>query len=218
MSSNAGGMGQEATRRPGTFTDQHGRKWSGMVDKRSGFPVSLIHPKGWQAPWMPPKGPEVFVFDRNDPTRFRINYEWLLQQRANSAAEYDAERNKAAVTRGWTPDDPEKQEALDMIVGRRESLQRPEIIKACMDGNPYALGLTKAVDPRVTPFLEQKKDRIAAIKSKLPDFSVQADSDSLADDLEARMDLEEAVDPKATPKHVPIKTTKKPKAPSGVAA
>jgi hypothetical protein len=87
-----------------------------------------------------------------------------------------------------------------------------------MDGNPYALGLTKAVDPRVTPFLEQKKDRIAAIKSKLPDFSVQADSDSLADDLEARMDLEEAVDPKATPKHVPIKTTKKPKAPSGVAA
>ena len=206
MSSNGSGMGQESTRRPGTFTDQHGRKWAGMVDKRSGFPVGLIHPKGWRAPWVPPKGPEVFVFDRNDPTRFRINYEWILQQRAAAAAEYDAERTKAAVTRGWDPIDPEKQDALDMIVGRRDSLQRPEIIKACMDGNPYALGLTDVVDKRVTPFIEKKKDRIAAIKSKLPDFSVQAESESLADDLEARMDIEETVDPSATPKgRVPVR-------------
>lgn len=218
MSSNGSGMGQEATRRPGTFTDQHGRKWTGFVDKKSGFPVGQISAAGWHAPWMPPKGPEVFVFDKNDPMRFRINYEWLLQQRATAAAEYDAERTKAAVTRGWTPDDVEKQDALDMIVGRRDTLQRPEIIKACMDGNPYALGLTKVVDARVTPFLEQKKDKIAAIKAKLPDFSVEAESDSLADDLEARMDIEEAFDKDATPKHVPLKTNKKPKAPSGVAA
>jgi hypothetical protein len=191
------GMDQPSGRRAATVFDQHKRPWACYIDKRSGYPVGVIQPKGWRAPWLPPQG-EYFHFDQNDPTKFVINYERLLQERVAASDEFDKDRSRAALVRGWDPLDPEKQEALDLIVGRREGLQRPEVVKACIDGNPWVLGLTDVVDERVAKYIPKKRTAIDNIMSRLPDFS----GPSLANDIDALMDIQEAVDPDATPRGV----------------
>ena len=213
MSRTTGGLDQSSTRRPGTVYDQHNRPWGCNIDKKSGYPVSLIYPKGWQAPWKPPMSPETVVFDTDNPTRFRINYEWLLEERVKAADEYEKTRTKAALVRGWDPADPEKQEALDLIVGGRDGLQRPEVIVACMQGDPWILGLTPVVNPKVEPFVEKLERGSKSLLKRFPDFRVEAESPSLADDLEARMDLQEEHDKDETPRgRVAIKPSKQPKA------
>lgn len=223
---NEADQGQPSTRYPGTIYDQHvfpghpifsrGRPWSCEIDKKSGLPVSVIQPKGWRAPWRPPQDNKVFVFTRGEMPNFRLNYEYLLEQRYADVQEYEKERQRAALVRGWSPDDPEKQEALDALVGRRENLQRPEVVVACIQGDPWILGATDVPNPKLQKFIKVRRSLTDDILSKFPDFT--AKPDSLADDLEARMDIEESVDPEATPKgRVPVKP-KPPKAKTGVAA
>lgn len=200
-------LGQPGTRRKATLYDQHGRAWHGFIDKRSGYPVGKIRPLGWSAPWLPPQGPETFKFDRDNPTKFRINYEWLLQERARSAGDYDDERTKAALVRGWDPVDPEKQQALDLIVGEREGLQRPEVVVACIQGDPWTLGQTHVVNKKVEKFIAKKKTHLENLMSKYEDFTAP-DAD-----LEKRMDLQEQFDPEDTPRGVaPMKPKRQPRA------
>ena len=198
---NEGDQGQPSTRRPGFVTDQHGRKWSASIDKKSGFPVGKIQPHGWRAPWLPPQGTRSFIFTTDNPAVFRINYEWLLEERMQAAKDLDDDRTRKALVRGWDPTDPEKQDALDAIAGRRDGLQHPEVIVACMQGDPWTLGLTDVVNPKVAKFIPQKVDRRQALLSKFPDFTADPQ-------LEEHMDLEEAHDPEspqdgrvAKPKH-----------------
>ena len=225
---NEGDQGQPSFRRRGFVTDQHGRVWVGSIDKKSGFPIGLMQPlakrtadgqpepRGWSAPWLPPQGTNTFKYNPDDPSKLTINYEWLLTERLADAKEYDDDRRKKALVRGWDPMDPEKQEALDSICGPRESLQHPEIVVACMQGDKWILGLTDVENPKVSKFIPKKVNRREALLSKFPDFTADEPT-SLADDLEARMDLQEKFDPQATPTgRVPIKS-KPPKA-KGVAA
>lgn len=216
---NEADQGQPATRYPGTIYDQHafpghpvfsrGRPWSCEIDKKSGLPVGVIQPKGWRAPWRPPQDNKVFVFVRGEMPNFRLNYEYLLEQRMADVDEYTKERQRAALVRGWSPDDPEKQEALDAIVGRRESLQFAEVVKACMDGNPWILGATDVVDPRVAKYVKPKRRPIDELKSRLPDFSAVEEAQSLAENEEALLDIEEQFDPEASGgKKVPPKPNK----------
>lgn len=181
-------FGQPGTRRAGIVTDQHGRKWSCSIDKKSGYPVSMIQPMGWHAPWLPPQGPDTFKFDPNEPSRFTINYEGLLQERMEAVAEYDKDREMKAASRGWDPDDVEKQDALDKLCGRRGTLQRPEVVVACMQGDKWVLGLTSVVNEKVAKFIPKKVNRREAMLSKFPDFTVD-------EELEAHMDWEEQHDP-----------------------
>lgn len=182
-------QGQPGTRRNWIGYDQHGRKWQGSAEKSTGYPVGLIQPMGWRAPWKPPQGPNYFVFSREEPSRFRINYEGMLEERLKDQKEHEDERQRAAVVRGWAPDDPEKQDALDKIVGRRDAMQRPEIIVACIQGDKWILGLTDKVNEKVAKFLPKKVDRKTALLSKFPDFTVQDE-----EELEERLDLEEQFD------------------------
>lgn len=207
---NEADQGQPSTRRPGTFTDQHGRVWSAPVEKSTGYPVGAIKPRGWRAPWIPPQGPEVFVFSKDNPTVFTINYEFLLSQRVKDLEEKLAERQSAAVVRGWDPSDPEKQEALDKITGPMEGLNRPEIIAACIQGDKWILGLTEVVNPKVAQYLPKKQSRVQKIMSQMPDFSVPDE-----DAAERYMDLEEEHDAEGVGSQrqavVPMKPKRKPK-------
>lgn len=209
-------QGQAGTRRNGTVYDQHDRPWHAAIDKKTGYPVGVIQPKGWRAPWLPPQGPDMFKFDKDEPSRFVLNYEWLLEQRLQDGKQYDADRQKAALVRGWNPLDPEKQEALDQLVGPRDKLQPPEVIVACMQGDRWILGLTDKVNPKLGRFIPKKVDRKTALLSKFEDFTVPDEEEA-----EKYMDLQEAHDPDATPRgRVPVKSTKKPRArvPMGDAA
>lgn len=207
-------QGQPGTRRPGTVYDQHGRPWGASIDKKSGFPVGVIQPKGWRAPWIPPQSGRTFRFDKDDPTRFVINYEWLLEQRLQDLKQYDDERQKAALVRGWNPTDPEKQEALDALVGSRDKYQSAEVIVACIQGDKWILGQTDKVNPKLERFIPKKVDRKAALLSKFPDFTVPDEETA-----ERYMDVEEEHDPEATPKGVvPVKPKKQAKPAKPVAA
>lgn len=205
--------GQPSTRRFGKVTDQHGRQWSTYIDNRSGLPLGPFQPIGWSAPWEPPQGAKIFVCNEDNPTQVTINYQHLLDEREVAQREVEESRKAAAAARGWDHLDPEKQDLLDKVAQPRGRTNAPEIIVACMQGNRWILGFTDVVDERVKKYLPVKASAAARL-GKYEDFS-----DSLADDLEARMDLQEKFQPDSEPRdRAPIKPTKKPKAPSGVAA
>lgn len=180
---------QTATRRPGTLTDQHGRKWSASIDNKTGYPVGVIQPRGWRAPWMPPMASFKFE-DRDDPRTFRIDYEGMLDSRSQSHQDYTTQLQQAAIARGWDPTDPEKRSVLEKLVGPPP--EPIEVIVAAMQGNSYILGLTDKVDPRVAPFVPRKQTRAQKVLANLPDFRDVPDEE--LDDL---LDLEEAHDPDA---------------------
>lgn len=221
---NEADQGQPSMRRPAIVYDQHkipghplfsdGRPWGCTVEKNSGLPVGMIKPRGWRAPWIPPQGPEVYQFDKNNPSRFTINYTFLLDQRVKDLEEKVAERQAKAVARGWNPTDPERQEAIDQLCGKLEDMNRPEIIAACIQGDRWILGATDVVNPKVQQYLPKKKTRVEQLLSKMPDFSVPDE-----DTAERYMDLQEQHDPENTPKgRVPVKPTKQPKPAKPVAA
>lgn len=197
-------QGQPGTRRNWIGYDQHNRKWHGSAEKNSGYPAGVIQPMGWSAPWLPPQGTDTFKFSKDDPSRFTINYEFLLDERLKAVKELDDDRQQKAVDRGWDPDDPEKQEPLDRLCGKRDAINRPEVIVACMQGDKWILGLTERVNEKVAKYLPKKVDRKAALLSKFPDFTVQDE-----DELEERLDIEEQFDPDAVGgKKVPRKPKK----------
>lgn len=201
MSARDADQGQPSLRRPATFTDQHGRKWHGQVEKSTGYPVGQIHPLGWHAPFIPPQGTDTFKYSADDPTKFTINYEFLLDERHRAIEQLDKDRELAAVNRGWAPDDPEKQEALDKICGRRDAVKRPEIIVACLKNDAYMLGFSNTPS-RWAAFLPKAVDRKSALVSKY----------DLGGEADALLDVEEEVDPDAVGgKVVPPKPTKTPK-------
>lgn len=206
-------QGQPSTRRPGKVTDQHGRVWATYVDNRSGFPLGTFQPIGWSAPWEPPQGPEIFVCDKNNPTIVTINYQHLLDEREAARREVEESRKAAAAARGWDHLDPEKQDLLDKVSQPRDKTNAPEIIVACMQGNPWILGLTDVRDERVAKYLPSKKKGVESRLAQYEDFSVPATGESIKDDLETLMDLQEAHDADATPRgRVPMRPKKQPKA------
>lgn len=177
-------------KRWGTVFDQHDRPWVGYIDNKSGYPVGVLQPKGWRAPWLPPQGTNTFIFDKDQPSRFRINYEGIFEERMAALKEWETLRTDKAVARGWNPDDPEKQEMLDKMVGHRSGVQAPEVIAACMQNEPWVLGLSDVVNKKVEQYLEKKLDRRATLLKGMPDFTA-VDEDVMEDLL----DIEDQVDP-----------------------
>lgn len=186
-------QGQPSTRRPWVGFDQHGRKWGGSAEKNSGYPCGVIHPAGWSAPWLAPQGTSTYIFSKDNPSSFRINYEGLLEERLKDQAEHQKDRQRAAMVRGWDPMDPEKQEALDNLTQANTLVNRPEVIVACMQGDKWILGLTDKVNEKVQAFLPKKVDRKTALLKGFPDFTVQDEAE-----MEERLDLEEQFDAEAT--------------------
>lgn len=216
---------QTSSRRPGVLYDQHvserfpkGRPWSASIDKKSGYPVGLIQPKGWRAPWMPDTS--TFKYSDEEPNRFTIPYEEILNSRLQSHVEYNTMKEQAAVARGWDPSLPEKQAVLESLIGKPPLAVEP--IAAAMQGNKYMLGLTDKVDPRLEVFV-RKETRTEKLLKGLPDFRDIEEAEPIGasgiledqepdfeDELDKLLDLEEEADPVAVGgKRVPVKTKTK---------
>ena len=215
---------QASTRRPGTIYDQHvsarfpkGRPWSADIDKKSGYPVGLVSPKGWRAPWFPDTS--TFKYSEDEPNRFTIPYEEILNERLQAHAEYQTMKEQSAVSRGWDPSSEEKQAVLESLIGKPPLPIEP--IVAAMQGNAWMLGLTDKVDHRLEPFV-RKLTRKQKMMAGLPDFSdepigvsgiLEDQEPDFRDELDRLLDLEEDADPVAVGgKRVAVKQTRKPKA------
>jgi hypothetical protein len=214
---------QASTRRPATLYDQHvstkypkGRPWHADVDKKSGFPVGLVRPKGWRAPWLPEQ--TFFKYDADEPNRFAIDYDAILNERIQALTEYQQEYDSKAVSKGWDPSDETKRDNIEKVVGKRPLPIEP--VLAAKQGNAFILGLTEKVDPRLEPFVRKETTRDRILKA-LPDFSdepfgasgILEDQEVETEDEELNrlLDLEEDVDAEAVGgKRVPVKSNKKP--------
>lgn len=201
MASNTGGYDQSSTRRPGTVTDQHGRKWSASIDNKSGYPVGVIRPKDWKAPWVPSQTYFKFT-DRENPSQFKIDYDAILAERLEAHETWAAQYRKAALARGWNPEDTDKQNSVTELVGTKPLPIEPVV--ACVQGNKWMLGLSDKVDPRLVEFVRVRTDKVSRVVGSL-DFS---DPD---DDFEDALDeLEEIHDPEAVGgKKVKVKSAKR---------
>lgn len=186
--------------RAARFYDQHDRKFSATVDKKNGSPIGNgPQPSGWRPPWMPTQ--EWFrYFEQDDPTRFRIDYDAMLQDRIAAHEQYDREWNDFAVAQGWDPKDEDKAGRIIAKVGKRP--QPIELVVAAMQGNKYILGLTAKVDERIVPFLRQRPVYQRAAKKQEVLASMDFTDHDDDEDLEERMDLQEQFDPEATPRGV----------------
>lgn len=182
------------------FTDDHDRRWGATTEKRSGGAVGkykLLHrtPKGARVPWEPD---QAFLIPKGD--RLFIDYEGMLRARLEAHEEYFTRCVEEATSRSWQI--PEKGEPIEkklkLIVG--EPPKPIEPIVAAMQGNSWILGKTDKVDARLVSFLPQRQSRQKAILANLPDLS-DASREDLSDlmetdeELEARLDIEEQVDP-----------------------
>lgn len=180
---------QAASRRGATLTDDWGRPWSATIDKKTGDPIGTITPQGWSAPWRPE--PAYMRPDPENPRRLIIDLDRALAETLEAHEQYTEDWNRAAAARNLDPTDTRNHATLAQQVGPRPKPWQP--IKAALDGNKYILGFSTKVDPRLVPFLTTKRDRAAAKLDTLDSFA----DDEEAEALEARMDLEEAVDAEA---------------------
>ena len=173
MSYQGDNWSQADLRRPAIYQDQHGRKWSATVEKRSGYPVGMLQcmqrtPSGQMPPWLPDQ--RYFVFSSENQTHLTIDYPALLRERTQAQADYLKECASVATARDWPV--PAKGEKVDhrilAIVGKAPYPVEP--VAAAMQGNRWILGLTDTVDPRLEPFVAVPTET-EQLLADLPDFS-----------------------------------------------
>lgn len=180
---------QAAQRRGATLTDDWGRAWSAVIDKRTGDPIGSITPQGWSAPWRPDQA--YMRPDPEDPRRLIIDLAQALRDAREAHEQYAEDWKRAAAARNIDPNDQRNHGILLQVVGPLPKPWQP--IKAALDGNKWILGFTTKPDPRLVPFLTTKRQRAEASLEGLESFA----DDPEVEALEARLDIEEQADPDA---------------------
>jgi hypothetical protein len=177
---------QAAQRRGATLTDDWGREWSAVIDKKTGDPIGSITPKGWSAPWRPDQ-----AYMRPDPDNARrliIDLERALSDALEAHEEWNEAWVRTAAARNIDPNDDRNQGVLHQLVGAKPAAWQP--IKAALDGNRWILGFTQKPDARLIPYLASKRNKVQSVLPTLESFA--------DDDLETRLAIEEEHDPHAT--------------------
>lgn len=143
---------QRDYRRTMIMRDQHGRRWSATVETETLAPVGELtpafdakhhRPEWGPAPIMPPPG--VLVFSEDDVGFFRIDYEAWLEMVLGAWREYQESLTYYAQQLygdAWYRAVKNPPSQLRNMVRRREP-PNPDQVRACMQGNPFALGLRK---------------------------------------------------------------------------
>lgn len=68
--------GQPDKRRPQRFVDQHGRRWSGTIEIKSGLPVGPISPLDFEPPLDVPQ--QFITYNELEPNNIKIDYNsWI---------------------------------------------------------------------------------------------------------------------------------------------
>lgn len=132
---------QPSERRSQRFTDQHGRKWSGVIEIKSGIPTGALRPLDFKAPLQVPQ--EFIRYDKLEPNSVRIDYaEWIA-----SLEEARRQWDRKLVSRaqklfgedaGKNIKNPPPQ--LLQAVGPEPKPVEP--VQAAAAGNNWVLGLT----------------------------------------------------------------------------
>jgi hypothetical protein len=202
---------QRKYRRGQMFRDQHGRTYHAEIEIKTMDPCGLVEPQ-YQAPLVVPSMYLERSIDPERPYDLVINYDrweadineareiWLSEGHTQSRVIYGEKYN---------PDEPFSLQVLSLI---GPPPQHVEPVIAARQGNSWVLGLTQTPDPRLVKFFPAKRLTRTTRRANEPDFSDAGLASFAAVDPEeeARYDLEDEIDPKATGgTRVPVKTRRR---------
>lgn len=196
-------------KRPAFRKDQHGRVYWNTVEIKTGAGVAQWKARGWSSPWMLES---EYLKELPDPgtgeNRLHADYQRKIDDILGAQEQWEKDAHSAMAKRYKDRYHPgmELDEDIKRGLGTYPGPVEPWV--AALQGNPSALGwdtrtqapYTGPMDARLVAFMPAKdaaKNKVRRVVDAM-DFSVPADGHSLADDLEARLDIEEEFDPAAT--------------------
>lgn len=181
-------LNQAAGRRHQVAFDQHGRKWSFWVDKKTGFSCTTPSPQ-FRAPWYPPS--DIIRIDPETPGAVKIDYDPLLLQRREAHAAFRRLMIQAANhfnVPNWNPDRDAPTAQMKNDIGNPPLPIEP--VLAAKAGNKFVLGL-RPYQPEKYP-ADVKLAEALAIESApprgidaIPADAIAQFADDVADEAEA---------------------------------
>jgi hypothetical protein len=144
---------QHDQRKAVKYKDQHGRPWSAWIELRTGDPCTIISPKGWTAPVMPPQN--YLKLDPEVPGKLDIQYDQWEKDLVKDDRDWYRRGNEYGIQRfgeQHDADSPFNATILDKI-GARPRVPKTVTpfhlpagaaalpVQAAKSGNLWALGL-----------------------------------------------------------------------------
>lgn len=144
------GYSQADFRHTGIATDQHGREWSCNIENSSGMPTGLIC-NDFRAPWLPEQ--QYLVINPLNPSDIWIDYRQMYLDRRSALVGYHDLAVQLSTEKSWPL--PTKRGVYSTDV--RRMLGRPpqplEPVRAAAQNNPWILGFSEEIDPRLAEFV-----------------------------------------------------------------
>lgn len=166
---------QSQQRRYKVVHDQHGRRWGGSFELKSGDFTGKIEylehmwserikdPSGVHPPWLPDQNYIRPVPD--EANRVHIDYAGLERQFRHEMTEYQKQAMRVGLKKHgdmYNPDAPITRDVLSIIGNPPIAV---DVVIAARQGNPWLLGKTDRVDHRLVKFL------VSTAKPAEPDYS-----------------------------------------------
>jgi hypothetical protein len=161
------------------FTDQHGRKWFGSIEIRSGYPIRVT--PQFESPLRVP--PRYMAYDPNEPNLITIDYERWVSDLEAAHQRWEDQLRKGAI-KFYAEKAPEaiKNPPAVLLDAVGTKPQPVEPILAALSGNKWVLGLSPnkpqwadtyfaTPAPRPETFADEMpmEDRAEALRSQFPD-------------------------------------------------
>lgn len=133
--------GQPDKRRPQRFTDQHGRKWSGIIEVASGLPTGPIAPDDFSPPLEVPQ--EFIRYDKLEPNSVRIDYAAWIASLEDAKRRWERKLvDRAQTLYGEQAGKYIKAPSPELLNAVGAEPQPVEPVQAAASGNRWVLGLT----------------------------------------------------------------------------
>ena len=163
--------GQPEARRAMIFTDQHGRKWHGIIEIKTGHPCTPISPLGWMAPLDVPQ--QFIRFSILEPNLVVIDYRKWISALEDALTTW--RRKLTQTAKAMFPADAGKNIAkpppqLLEEVGPKPGATEP--VQAALGGNKWVLGLSDNKPPWASAYFPDKPE----VPVKFSDFEEEADA------------------------------------------
>lgn len=174
---------QYETRESRVFRDQHGRRWTCRVEKKSGQPVGSWHKMDWTAPLDVP-GEYMLIKATDDGSNVvEIQYPTWITTLEDAHREYEKRERQLLQARfddEWHKYREQVPEDIRLFLGRKPDAVEPVV--AAMQGNAWVLGLTTRVDLRLVKWLEPVA--VETPVSKYGDFSAVVSAEDVEEDAD----------------------------------
>jgi hypothetical protein len=144
------------TRRPFTCRDQHGREWTGQAGLKSGMPTGQLVPS-FHAPWYPDQ--QYLRVNRDNISELWIDYEAMFLRR-NARLEQFHKLAEARARQKSMPAPKRGEYAPELLQVCGQIPKALEPVVAAMQGNPWILGLSTRVDPRLDRFVTKPRNQV----------------------------------------------------------